>query len=457
MTGPGKQPHRRSGLAGNHSRALRTVLPDLPAGQEAALLHLILCPLCQTSALLHLHESIGGTETAYKPDYGPLWDRLDERLPQLLEQAGLRCAEAEELLAALLSYPAGQQGKVLQEPRFHSRFLLDLLLDRSGAAQPQDPRLSESLAALAAQLGVRLFRQDSEEEEAALCQARAANLAGNARRLLGKADAAEAALGTAAHFLAFTWGHSRESLSLCRYLGLLRWEQGRLEEAEGLLRQAARGFGELGLPCEEGASRGLLGLLSLERNQAGRAIRLLQASREALDPEARPWLTAQVGLNLALGLAESGRFDQARHVFAEAAALDRWVTAEADQVRLHWLRGRVHARLGHPEEAEPLLETARRRLIEKHSLPEATLCSLDLAVVLVATGRAAELPRLLRDIEETFSAEEALDVTRRVSRQFVEAVAGTARIPCGYLAEAAFTLRRVFRFRGYRIEPLPFA
>jgi hypothetical protein len=63
----------------------------------------------------------------------------------------------------------------------------------------------------------------------------------------------------------------------------------------------------------------------------------------------------------------------------------------------------------------------------------------------------------LRDIEETFSDEVALDVTRRVSRQFVEAVAGTSKIPDGYVAEAAFTLRRVFRFRGYRVEPLPFA
>jgi len=442
------------GPFGEHGVALRAVLPDLPAGQDAAFLHLLTCPLCHASTVLLLEEE---TDDGEAPDYSLLWQQLDKRVPQLIEQAADQMAEAAALFQDLRAYPPGQQGKVFAEPRFHSRFLLDLLFEKSRAAQPLDPESAESLAALAAQLGLRLFHDDPEGEEAALCQARAANLAGNARRLRGQAKAAESALGTAAHFLAFTWGQSVESVSLCRYLGLLRWEEGRLDEAEALLRQSARGFGELMVPCEEAASRALLGLLCLERNRTGRAIRLLQASRQALDPEARPWLTVRTGLSLALGLAEAGRSDQARQVLAETARHAPWVTDEREETRLHWLEGRVLARLGQPEEARRLLDTSRLHLISEYRLPEVVLCSLDLAVVLVATGRTSEVPRLLWDIEETFAAEPALEVTRRMARDFSAASIGTSEVQPGYAAEAAFTLRRVFRLRGYRIEPLPFA
>jgi tetratricopeptide (TPR) repeat protein len=441
------------GLAQEHGEALRAVLTDLPAGQDGALLHLLLCPLCHSGAVLLLQEELDEGEA---PDYSLVWQRIEERLPRLIEQADERLAEAAELLDDLLCYAPDQQSKVLGEPKFHSRLLLELLFERSRAAQPLDPRRAEALASLAAELGLRLFRGDLEGEEAALLQSRAANLAGNARRLLGQPDAAESALGRSAHFLAFTWGQSLEGVSLCRYLGLLRWEQGRLDEAEALLRQSARSFGELVLPCEEAASRALLGLLSLERNRTGRAIRLLQASRPALDPEARPWLTVRAGLSLALGLAEAGRLDQARQVLAETAQHKPWVTDEREQTRLSWLEGQVLARLGQPEEAEPLLDTARRRLFAEHRLPEVALCSLDLAVLLVAAGRASELPRLVRDIEATFAAEPALDVIRQMCRDFAASVAKTSQVPPAHVAEAAFRLRRVFRFRGYRVEPLPF-
>lgn len=80
------------------------------------------------------------------------------------------------------------------------------------------------------------------------------------------------------------------------------------------------------------------------------------------------------------------------------------------------------------------------------------------AALLVEAGRAAELPRLLRDIEEVFAAETAgLDVIRRVYQEFVAGLEKGRRIPWQVLAMAETTLRRVFRSRGYRVERLPFA
>jgi hypothetical protein len=86
------------------------------------------------------------------------------------------------------------------------------------------------------------------------------------------------------------------------------------------------------------------------------------------------------------------------------------------------------------------------------------LCSLDLAVLLVEDGRGAEVPQLLCEIEETFAAESAaLDAVQQVYALFVATTAGLRVIPREDVASWESSLRRVFRFRGFCVERLPFA
>jgi tetratricopeptide (TPR) repeat protein len=243
----------------------------------------------------------------------------------------------------------------------------------------------------------------------------------------------------------------------CRVLGLLRWEQGRLDEAAALLRQSARAFSEQCLPEEEGASLILVGLLSLERNETEMAIRLLQTGRAACDPEARPWLTVRAGLSLAQALAEIGHGTRAAGVLNET----RWHYArapeESEQLTIYWLEGKVCARLGRRDEAENLLAAVRLQFLAERRLAETLLSSLDLAVLLVEEGREAELPELLREIEAAFGADEAAIEVVKVARAFTAEIADRRTVSPDALAAAASTLRRVLRTRGVRVESLPFA
>src|SRR5262249_30396803 len=145
--------------------------------------------------------------------------------------------------------------------------LLEVLLQQAAAAQPQEPERSVTLAGLAERLAFRVHDYDLEPKATAFAEARAGNLAGNAHRLLGRREEAEERLAEAGGSLALFTGLIPEKVTFWCYLGLLRWEQGKLAEAEPLLRQAARGAGELALCERQGALRALLGLLCLETGE----------------------------------------------------------------------------------------------------------------------------------------------------------------------------------------------
>jgi tetratricopeptide (TPR) repeat protein len=380
-----------------------------------------------------------------------------EPLQQAREAPALRQGEAEALLTDLWSVPAGERCRALREDsRFHSVDLLELLLERSEAAQERNPEEAIALAGLASALAGGLGHRETGDEEPALSLARAAIVCGNAWRLLGQRAEAEEALARAAHFLVFT-DEPVESAWLCRALGLLRWEQGRLPEAEALLRQAGRSFAEVELAAEEAACDALLGLLALEGNRPGKAARLLQAGLEGLDSATRPGLLVYAGLGLALARADLGQTDRTRGLLEEMRRRGPLLAGEREGVRLSWWEGKVCVWLGDPAGAERLLADARHRFLAEASLPEAVLSTLDLAVVLMEEGRAAEVPALVSGLEAAFPAEPGLDAARQLFAGFTAEAARGKKIPRSYAAAAAPLLRRLLRFRGYRVEPLPFA
>jgi hypothetical protein len=435
-----------------HGKILHSLLSDLSGGQAGALLHLLTCEHCRENTAVLLEENLGcGREPA---EFASFWNRLAQDLPPLLDEARERFAESQELLADLLARP--DLFTAAQDERFHSPFLLELLLEAGQQIQTRSPEQAEQLAGVAALLTGHLHGNDVREEEVALWRARAAALSGNARRLLGRWKQAEEAFRSTAFYLRLTWGPGLETASFCRSFGLLRWEQGRLEEAEALLRQGARTFGEMGLTGEEGATQALLGLLSLERDRPDRAIRLLQGGLLGLDPGARPWLVVRAALSLALALATTGKGDRATTVL-EGLRRRRGGLDERELVRADWLEGKVYAGLGLREPAAHRLDGVRLLLLAEGSLPEAVLCSLDLAVLKTEAGREPEWPRLLRDLETAFAAEKGLDSTLRIARAFAAATEGLTPVPRQQVVDAAAALRKMYRLRGDRVEALPFA
>ena len=222
------------------------------------------------------------------------------------------------MAARLTGLAPGAQAAALGDPRFHSAGLLEALLQQAAAAQPEDPARSLSLAVLANRLVPLCNDRELAPGDAIFAQARAGILAGTSHRLLGRWAEAEVCPSLAGGALIHFPQMLPEKLFRLCQLGLLHWEQGKLDEAEPLLRQAARCAGEPRCATGKAPCGVLLGLLCLERGETERAMRLFQAGRVALAtaPDHHPWLFLRAGLGFAVCLAESNDHALAGRVFA---------------------------------------------------------------------------------------------------------------------------------------------
>lgn len=229
--------------------------PSIP-NDDSRLLHLLTCPVCRSWAigcLLGRSAGEGGGETL--ADYDEMFRSLEEKAPELVERVRSRRAEDERLLAEILRTPRGSRLRRIRGARFRSPGLLELLLERSHAHQLTDPRLAGDLAVLATRLAALLGGDLSGP-----ALARALCLDASSCRLLGDWKGAEERIGRAAPFLTV----STDRAFYCRTVALLRWEQGRTDEAAALLHHAARLYVLDGLVEEEGTCLALLGLLHSE-------------------------------------------------------------------------------------------------------------------------------------------------------------------------------------------------
>ena len=88
-----------------HDEARRTLLPDLPVGQEKALLHLLTCPACHEQIVTRLQDSLDDNGDENPPLRKALQDGGGHHI-----QAALRKAH-EALRDDLLAAPGGVAGK----------------------------------------------------------------------------------------------------------------------------------------------------------------------------------------------------------------------------------------------------------------------------------------------------------------------------------------------------------
>jgi uncharacterized protein YbaR (Trm112 family) len=440
------------------------LLDSLSGTQEYALLHVLTCSTCRAAAEQQLAEDLDLTAEKMASVYADLWQRLTDNIPWMLDQAIQRRQDAGHLLAELLSHSPEDRAGALDDPRFQSLELLELALEESWKAQPRDLETSDSLACLAGPLTGHL-RGQLGDTIASLYYTRVTLLRANVFRLApppvptaGQSvlTQAEDLLRSATHFLAWPF-KSWDRAAYCRTLGLIRWEQGALDEAAALLHHAARGFADDGFASEEAASHALLGLLALDQHQPATAAAFLQRSLSSLVPAARPWLAVRAGLSLALALVDLGHAERARATYQEFSRHYADVSDAAEHVRLLWLEAKLLLRLDRAAEAESLLAGVRRKLIAEPSFAEAVLCSLDHALVLLTLRRPADLPGLFTELETAFATEVlGIEALRGLVESFVAMTADAQTRP-QLAAQAEQTLKRLLRFRGYRVVRLPFA
>jgi tetratricopeptide (TPR) repeat protein len=319
----------------------------------------------------------------------PLEIRLSLHPARPLPGAARR-EEARGLLAELLALPDEVRLHRLRDERFQDPDLFDLFLETGHAALPFEVRRAVEIMTLATSLGRRL--QQSGELREGEGVARALCLMGTAHRLRGDQAIAEEAFERAARMVV----SAPERGFFCRALGLLRWDQGRSEEAIALLQQAGSRFAEAEDSEEETVCQALLGLLHVEEMRTALAAPCLQRAIQDLGSGERPWLAAQVRLGLAICFAVGREREKAREARRQARELYGRVTDEMALLSLHWLEGRGAFLTGDLRDAEERLTTVRRKLIVQSCGPEATLVTIDLVVLSRMLGREDELRALRR-------------------------------------------------------------
>jgi tetratricopeptide (TPR) repeat protein len=181
---------------------------------------------------------------------------------------------------------------------------------------------------------------------------------------------------------------------------------------------------------------------------------LLREALQGLDADGRPWLAAQCCLGLGFCHAFTGEADKARSAREEARRFygGLW---EEEALRSSWLEGRVAALAGDAEEALELLDSVRRRQIERRRLPEATQATIDLGMVWSGEGRGAEVRAPIEELKAAFAADPGFGAALCVLETMADDAAA-GRLDRDMWRCVSGPLRMTFRWQGVPVQPLPF-
>jgi transcriptional regulator with XRE-family HTH domain len=304
-------------------------------------------------------------------------------------------AEADGLVRRLLTHPVDQREAALERlavPGAPRWALIERACAQSQKEGAGDPDAAHAWAVLALHASI-----DPSEAVGDLLSGYAFAFLGDALRIQGKLERAENA---------FMWG-----LVICEdgpddlVLPLREWwrdelearlrhEQGRIGQALALRQQAL----ELALPEERATiQRGRAETL-LAAGEESAAIEALQLALGDL-PEGRdPGLRLDLELRLADLLSRNGRSREAAALLPGARSRAEAQRSAEDLGRILWIQARIDASGSDPaarERARAAYEQLRSTFSGRLQAREAAEVSLELAALLVETGAAVRLRRLL--------------------------------------------------------------
>ncbi|HVT16655.1 MAG TPA: hypothetical protein VHQ90_10830 [Thermoanaerobaculia bacterium] len=386
----------------------------LPEAQARTFEHLFRCRRCRQLVGRVVNAVLdGGTWPAGELPLLPAATGVEDAVIGGLARIGRRRdqelttdrARAPGLYDELLSWPEERWGAVAQgEARFRSPALVLLLLGASNeageaalgastAAGEAALRRAEALAGLALDLAnavdVRRFGAGFTSELQARCLA----ILGGLRRLRGNLSGAEAALTQAMVRLHSDGLETPVRAAICRSLAALRGDQGRLDEALGLLERSATLYADASELQELGLVLGQEGLLRLGEGDAETALAPLQEAVAHLGHSGAPPMP-EVAVRLRLALAECyaelARVEDADRVLAQARSFYELVAEKLDRVEFRWIEARIDALCGRRERARRKLRLVFEAFAAARPY-DALIAAVDWAEVLLDLERTQEL------------------------------------------------------------------
>jgi hypothetical protein len=379
---------------------------------------------------------------------------LEEVLERVTRSVPAMAADARKspavLLAELLALsPRQRERAVANRPSLRRSEFLAYLRETALSALPRQPDLAESLACFA----VLQAEASVPVEEARRHLLAAYCLIATVRRLRRLPAETEWLLERAA-FLADS---PAESALYLRSLALLRWEQGRVEEAQALLSHLPQVSRRPSL--EGGRGKLLLGLLHLVEGVAvGSPVALLRSACASFDASLHTLHALFARLGLALLSGQAGDLAAAAEHRLRARELFGRLAEEPEALPYPaWLDARVGVLL-EPEEALGPLRAAYRGLVDQELPWAATLATVDAAFLLAGT----EGPRRVAELLDQAPLPLALPPARRICEELADPARGSLgrTVALAHLRREAARLptllRRMAILRGIAIEPLPF-
>jgi tetratricopeptide (TPR) repeat protein len=396
------------------------------------------CPVCEVEILAHeaARGRAGGRSAAVIRN--PI-ERIRRRLGLSEGELQARDREARRWVRKILRLaPGKRRGRVRGAyTQYRGPIFGVLLLEEARRKIPADPAEALSLAeaVLVSCERSALYRPDPEIQAPALA------VCGNAKRALGRFREGDEDLAEARRLLDSPGVTDPATpAELYSYLGSLRKDQGRLEEAAVCLARAAKLYDLLG--DREKAARVLLTLSIVHhrRHDLDAAIGATEEALALLAPDSDAWLRASAHFNRASYLHARGDVDQAE---AELSAHEELLAAEGDWGAFHvaWLRARIAWSRGKLSTAQRLYTEVRKRALERGIPFDAALVSLELALVHLARGRTGRVKTLAFEALRVF-AEQKVEREVRAGLDLLEAAARREALTREILESAIATLER---------------
>ena len=277
-----------------------------------------------------------------------------------------------------------------------------VLLDRSWSMRHENPALMVQLAELAVHHSKQLDSRRHGIQEIIDLQGRALGELGNAYRVMDQLDLAAVTLGKAREFL--EQGSGDEALKV------------RLQELEASLAADRRQFGtasNLLLGAQEFYQRNgdlhltgriliLRGLYTGYAGELEKGISLLQEGLSLVEEERDPSLVYAAVHNQLLFLVDAGRYQEARRFQFENSGILRNHSGRINRARFRGLEGRMDLGMGNYPRAETTFREVVQEMEEVGRSYVSAVASLDLAVALLAQGKAAEAERVTLAASEVF-------------------------------------------------------
>jgi tetratricopeptide (TPR) repeat protein len=312
-------------------------------------------------------------------------------------------AEAKGLLEELLSISSTKSRQAAAgEARFQTRSVVEALLDEARArwfdAPSEAVELVEVALLLLGQLDPRRYGRDVIADVAARSWA----FKGNAHRLQDQHAAAEQAFERARMLLTAGTGDPLAQAEVLSLRASLLIDQRRFDTAHNLLQKSVRIYRDIGESHLEARTLLKQSHLYEVHNQSALAVGALERALQSIDTEREPLVELIARHNLIGILSKNQRADEARRILEESADLYERFRAPWVERRTIWLEGMIALGLDELELAEERLERARGLYDASGEVYYWALVSLDLALVLAAEQRTAELKALAETLFNTF-------------------------------------------------------